>query len=75
MTQAGESRGRATGWRCKSIGLFLGWRPGGACGSAGLPELAEISAQFLSCRSPVCFDTIAELGHVALEFEFVLLQP
>jgi hypothetical protein len=51
---------------------------GGPCGTGGatrLPELANVLAQFLPGCGPVRLDAVAELGHVALQIEFALLQP
>lgn len=50
-------------------------RPSGRRRARGLPELAEVLCEFLAGGGPVCLDGVAELDHVALEVEFVFLEP
>jgi hypothetical protein len=49
--------------------------PRRAGGSTRLPELANVFAELQPRCCPVRLDAVAELGHVALEVELVLLQP
>jgi hypothetical protein len=57
------------------IAMLSGRRPRRARRTTRLPELAEIFCEFLASGGPVRFDGVAELDHVALEVEFVFLEP
>lgn len=46
-----------------------------ALGPTGRPELAQLAAELLARGGPVVGDVIAQLLDVALEVEFVLLEP
>lgn len=46
-----------------------------AAGPALLPELLQLLAQLLARRRPVAADRVADLRHVALEVQLVLLEP
>jgi len=50
---------------------------GGTGGSAPArcPEVAQLPAHLHTCRCPVSADLVAQLVDVALQVEFVLLQP
>ena len=50
-------------------------RPCRARRTTRLPELAEVFREFLAGGSPVGLYGVAELDHVALEVEFVFLEP
>lgn len=47
----------------------------GTSGPAILPELAQFLAHFGAGAGPVVADVVAQLGDVAAQFEFVLLEP
>jgi hypothetical protein len=57
------------------IRLLSRRRPRGARRTTRLPEVAEVLCEFLAGGGPVRLDGVAELDHVALEIEFVFLEP
>lgn len=63
----------------RGFGAGAGVAHDGAAGWAALPgwlpELAELLAELLSCGGPIGLDGVAELCHVALHVQLVLLKP
>lgn len=58
-----------------SICLLAGRGPGRAGRATRLPEVAEVFCELLASGGPIGLDAVAELDHVALEVELVLLEP
>lgn len=46
-----------------------------ATGSAVLPDLSQLAAQFLTGHCPVVADVVANFHHMTLDLQLVLLQP
>lgn len=44
-------------------------------GPTVLPKLTQFTTEFLTCRGPVVSDVVADFRHMALDFQFVLLEP
>jgi hypothetical protein len=75
-----EARERGGGARIcdglfHGICLLAGGSPGRAARATRLPEVAEVLCELLARGGPVGLDAVAELDHVALEVELVLLEP
>ena len=77
MAEAGYRRRRylRSTWRQSGIRSFMGGGPRGATGATALPELLEVLAQLLASGCPVRLDAVAQLGHVTLDLQLVLLEP
>lgn len=43
--------------------------------TASLPELSKFFAYFLTGGGPIHADAVSDFGHMALEIEFVFLEP
>jgi hypothetical protein len=75
MAEARQRRRRASSRGIKLVRNLARGRPRRTGRSARLPELPNVLAELLPSCSPICLYAVAELGHVALEIELVLLQP
>ena len=48
---------------------------GGRTAGPAVPEVTQLTAQFLARRRPVVSNVVPDLRHMALDFQLVLFEP